>query len=56
MILYDRLVSEEILELAGPQAVLENVGKEGFGPQVSQEEICDASGGPCAKRAARLCV
>ncbi|WP_152615762.1 uroporphyrinogen-III C-methyltransferase [Leisingera sp. ANG-M1] len=40
VILYDRLVSEEIMALAGPQAVLENVGKEGFGPQVSQEEIC----------------
>ena len=40
VILYDRLVSEEIMALAGAQAVLENVGKEGFGPQVSQEEIC----------------
>ena len=40
VILFDRLVSAEILELAGPKATLENVGKEGFGPQVSQEEIC----------------
>lgn len=40
VILFDRLVSAEILELAGPEAALENVGKEGFGPQVSQEEIC----------------
>ncbi len=40
VILYDRLVSREILELAGDQAQLENVGKEGFGPQVTQEEIC----------------
>ena len=40
VILYDRLVSAEIMALAGAQAVLENVGKEGFGPQVSQEEIC----------------
>ena len=39
VILYDRLVSTEVLDLAGPQAVLENVGKEGFGPSVSQEEI-----------------
>ncbi len=39
VILYDRLVSDEIMALAGPQAVLENVGKEGFGAQVSQDEI-----------------
>ncbi|WP_044008404.1 uroporphyrinogen-III C-methyltransferase [Leisingera methylohalidivorans] len=39
VILHDRLVSDEILALAGPHAVLENVGKEGFGPQVSQDEI-----------------
>lgn len=41
VILYDRLVSDEILELAGDTAQLENVGKEGFGPQVSQQEICN---------------
>ncbi|PCJ04983.1 MAG: uroporphyrinogen-III C-methyltransferase [Rhodobacteraceae bacterium] len=41
IILYDRLVSREILELAGPQAILENVGKEGFGPQISQQDICN---------------
>lgn len=40
VILFDRLVSDEILALAGPQATLENVGKEGFGPQISQEDIC----------------
>lgn len=40
VILYDRLVSDEIMALAGEQALLEDVGKEGFGPQVSQEEIC----------------
>ncbi|AXT34533.1 uroporphyrinogen-III C-methyltransferase [Phaeobacter sp. LSS9] len=40
VILFDRLVSDEIMALAGPQAQLEDVGKEGFGPQVSQEEIC----------------
>ncbi|WP_323781989.1 uroporphyrinogen-III C-methyltransferase [Leisingera sp.] len=39
VILHDRLVSDEIIALAGPQAVLENVGKEGFGPQVSQDRI-----------------
>lgn len=40
VILFDRLVSAEILELAGPQALLEDVGKEGFGPSMSQAEIC----------------
>ncbi|MFS4580197.1 uroporphyrinogen-III C-methyltransferase [Phaeobacter sp. C3_T13_0] len=40
VILFDRLVSYEIMALAGPQAQLEDVGKEGFGPQMSQEEIC----------------
>ncbi|MGR3624301.1 uroporphyrinogen-III C-methyltransferase [Pseudophaeobacter sp.] len=40
VILFDRLVSAEILELAGPQALLEDVGKEGFGPSMSQPEIC----------------
>ncbi len=39
VILHDRLVSDAVLALAGPQAALENVGKEGFGPQVSQEDI-----------------
>ncbi|UWQ89907.1 uroporphyrinogen-III C-methyltransferase [Rhodobacteraceae bacterium M382] len=40
VILFDRLVSDEILALAGPDAALENVGKEGFGPQISQDDIC----------------
>ncbi len=40
VILFDRLVSQEILDLAGPETRMENVGKEGFGPQVSQDEIC----------------
>ncbi len=40
VVLFDRLVSDQILALAGAETVLENVGKEGFGPQVSQEEIC----------------
>ncbi|MGR3758866.1 uroporphyrinogen-III C-methyltransferase [Roseobacteraceae bacterium NS-SX3] len=39
VILHDRLVSDEILALAGPQAALENVGKEGFGPSASQDKI-----------------
>lgn len=39
VILHDRLVSDEVLALAGPDAVLEHVGKEGFGPSVPQEEI-----------------
>lgn len=41
VILHDRLVSDEILQLAGPSASLLDVGKEGFGPQVTQQEICD---------------
>ncbi|WP_245227166.1 uroporphyrinogen-III C-methyltransferase [Parasedimentitalea maritima] len=41
VILHDRLVSDEILQLAGPSASLMDVGKEGFGPQVTQQEICD---------------
>ncbi|MCD9146503.1 uroporphyrinogen-III C-methyltransferase [Pseudophaeobacter flagellatus] len=40
VVLYDRLVSAEILALAGAQAQLEDVGKEGFGPSMSQQEIC----------------
>ena len=40
VILFDRLVSDEILALANPLAILEDVGKEGFGPQISQYEIC----------------
>lgn len=39
VILHDRLVSDDILALAGPQAVLEDAGKEGFGAQVSQADI-----------------
>ncbi len=40
VILFDRLVSSEILALAGAQTLLEDVGKEGFGPSMSQAEIC----------------
>ena len=39
VILFDRLVSAEILALAGAHTLLEDVGKEGFGPSMSQEEI-----------------
>ncbi|MGZ8634152.1 MAG: uroporphyrinogen-III C-methyltransferase [Solirubrobacteraceae bacterium] len=39
VILYDRLVSPELLEHAGPDAELVFVGKQGGGPQVPQEEI-----------------
>lgn len=39
VILYDRLVSDEILALAGAHTELENVGKEGFGKHTPQEEI-----------------
>ncbi|WP_370570391.1 uroporphyrinogen-III C-methyltransferase [Phaeobacter sp. SYSU ZJ3003] len=41
VILFDRLVSPEIMALAAPGIALEDVGKEGFGPSMSQEEICD---------------
>ncbi|MGR3616015.1 MAG: uroporphyrinogen-III C-methyltransferase [Paracoccaceae bacterium] len=40
VVLHDRLVSADVLELVGDQATLEDVGKEGFGPKVSQDEIC----------------
>lgn len=39
VILHDRLVSAEVLALAGPQALLVEAGKEGFGPGMTQEEI-----------------
>ncbi len=40
VILFDRLVSAEIMALAHQGALLEDVGKEGFGPSMAQEEIC----------------
>ncbi|MEP2717015.1 uroporphyrinogen-III C-methyltransferase [Pseudophaeobacter sp.] len=40
VVLFDRLVSAEVLALAGDHSQLEDVGKEGFGPSMSQEEIC----------------
>ncbi|PRZ48520.1 uroporphyrinogen-III C-methyltransferase [Tritonibacter scottomollicae] len=40
VILFDRLVSAEIMALAHDGAILEDVGKEGFGPSMAQEDIC----------------
>ena len=39
VVIHDRLVTSEILELARREAVLIDAGKEGFGPSMSQEEI-----------------
>ncbi|SLN14517.1 Siroheme synthase [Roseovarius albus] len=39
VIIHDRLVTPEILELARREAVLINAGKEGFGPSMSQDDI-----------------
>ncbi|SOB99808.1 uroporphyrinogen-III C-methyltransferase [Rhodobacter maris] len=39
IVLHDKLVSEEVLALAGPQATLIETGKAGFGPAMAQEEI-----------------
>jgi len=39
VVIHDRLVSAEILELARREAIVINVGKEGFGPATSQDEI-----------------
>ena len=39
VVIHDRLVTPEILELARREAVLIDAGKEGFGPSMSQEEI-----------------
>lgn len=39
VVLHDRLVSPEILELARREALLVDVGKEGFGPSTPQERI-----------------
>lgn len=41
VVIYDRLISPEILELARREAVMIDVGKEGFGPSTSQETISD---------------
>ena len=39
VVIFDRLVSKEILELARREATMIDVGKEGFGPSTSQETI-----------------
>ena len=39
VVIYDRLISSEILELARREALLIDVGKEGFGPSTAQEKI-----------------
>ncbi|MDD8022981.1 MAG: uroporphyrinogen-III C-methyltransferase [Paracoccaceae bacterium] len=39
VILHDRLVSAEVLALAGAQALVIETGKEGFGPGLGQDEI-----------------
>ncbi len=39
VVIYDRLITPEILELARREAVMIDVGKEGFGPSTTQEHI-----------------
>ena len=39
VVVYDRLVGSEILDLARKEAKFISVGKKGFGPSVSQQEI-----------------
>ncbi|APE43197.1 uroporphyrinogen-III C-methyltransferase [Sulfitobacter alexandrii] len=39
VVIYDRLISAEILELARREALMIDVGKEGFGPSTSQQTI-----------------
>lgn len=41
VVIYDRLISAPILELARREAVMLDVGKEGFGPSTPQETIND---------------
>ena len=40
VVLHDRLISAEVLALAGPGALLVETGKEGFGPGMVQADIC----------------
>lgn len=40
VVIYDRLVSPEILELARREALMIDVGKKGFGPSTKQDDIC----------------
>lgn len=41
VIIHDRLIGKEVLELARREAVIINVGKKGFGPSTSQNKIND---------------
>ena len=41
VVIYDRLVAPEILELARREAIMISAGKEGFGPSIAQQDICD---------------
>lgn len=41
VVIYDRLVAPEILELARREAIMVDVGKEGFGVSTSQDDIND---------------
>ncbi|MFT6023215.1 MAG: uroporphyrin-III C-methyltransferase/precorrin-2 dehydrogenase/sirohydrochlorin ferrochelatase [Ascidiaceihabitans sp.] len=41
VVIYDRLISPEILELARREAIMLDVGKEGFGPATPQDTIND---------------
>mgnify|MGYP003664756234 CR=1 FL=1 len=41
VVIHDRLISAEILELARREAVMIDVGKQGFGPSTSQDIIND---------------
>jgi uroporphyrin-III C-methyltransferase/precorrin-2 dehydrogenase/sirohydrochlorin ferrochelatase len=40
VVIHDRLISPQILELARREAVLIDAGKTGFGPAMRQEDIC----------------
>ncbi len=39
VVIHDRLISDEILGLVGPETKVISAGKEGFGPSVSQNDI-----------------
>lgn len=39
VVIHDRLITPEILELARREAILVDAGKEGFGPSISQTDI-----------------
>ena len=41
VVIYDRLISQPILELARREALMIDAGKEGFGPSMSQSDIND---------------